>query len=271
MANVPPQGSSNYYRPGPPRANPMQPSGRISFDAISVAWRMISSDWGTWVPISLITLAIMYALSIPASVLSNVIAYGNPFPGFSAWGPRSGTFQTFPTHSFIIAEVLSVGFNLLLQGIEFVFFAGIMNIAVLRMEGRPASIGDMFVGFRRVAELLTAGIVYALLSFIGAVFCILPGLLVMSTLSLAPLLVLRQGLNGLDALKKSFEITRNNMWLMLGTWFCAYLLTLVGACACGVGLLFTFPILYATIAVIYYNLFGPQGEGPVQETAPQAG
>jgi uncharacterized membrane protein len=59
-----------------------------------------------------------------------------------------------------------------------------------------------------------------------------------------------------DAIRRSAEITRGYRWQLLGLGLLLIGINVVGALACGVGLLFTYGITAVTVAYAYKTLSG---------------
>lgn len=70
-----------------------------------------------------------------------------------------------------------------------------------------------------------------------------------------PLIVDRK-LQGLDAVKLSFRAAMANFWKLLIMMLLTSLMSFAGALACYIGIVFVFPIVYATIAKAYEQVFG---------------
>ena len=70
-----------------------------------------------------------------------------------------------------------------------------------------------------------------------------------------PLIVDRK-LQGFDAVKLSFRAAMANFWRLLIMMLLTSLMSIAGVLACYIGMFFVFPIVYATIAKAYEQVFG---------------
>lgn len=251
----PPGGSQ--VPPGAPTPNPYGP--RVDFEAIGTAWRMITADLGTWIVTTLIVLVITYALNMGIQVVMRIA-----FPIFGAenpFMPQLGASRPVSAEGMWSAFFMIYGFlfltSLLLQALTMTLNVGIMEMAVRRLEGRPISVGDVFVGFNHFIPILGISLATNLLAAIGFFLCIVPMFLVYGVLSFAPLLIVRGRARGIDALGMSFNILKPHMWMMALLVFCAQLLSGLGVCACCIGALFTYSIFPITIGVLYSSFFPP--------------
>ena len=82
-----------------------------------------------------------------------------------------------------------------------------------------------------------------------------------------PLIVDRK-LQGFDAVKLSFRGALANFWRLLGMSILTSLLSIGGILLCYVGMFLVFPIVYASIAVAYEQVFGLAGPNDVYEDLP---
>jgi hypothetical protein len=72
------------------------------------------------------------------------------------------------------APIIGVLAHLLLSG---VLYGGLYFAVLERLRGHPAVVGDVFAGFKRgFVQLVLAGVLTRLLTQIGFLFCVLPGI-----------------------------------------------------------------------------------------------
>jgi uncharacterized membrane protein len=82
-----------------------------------------------------------------------------------------------------------------------------------------------------------------------------------------PLIVDRK-LQGFDAVKLSFRGALANFWRLLGMSLLTSFLTIAGILLCYVGIFLVFPIVYASIAKAYEQVFGLAGPNENYENLP---
>ena len=253
MAQIPPNWS-NYYRPpgqwGPGGPLPPGPA-EVTIDAIGIAWNITKSDFGLWVPTVFLVIVINYAVSLPFNFATNLLVYGSIFP-----------FNPSFEQQMVALGVSLIG-SVIIQAVTYALHAGMMNMGLKKLEGAPTGVADLFSAFPKFLQLFAAGFLVGLVTGVGFVLLIVPGLYLMGALSLTPLLVVRQNLGPIDAMQRSMEIMKGGRaFAMFGVMFVAGLCSALGACACGIGMLFTLPIFYCTVAVTYYNFFASASAYP---------
>ena len=81
-------------------------------------------------------------------------------------------------------------------------------------------------------------------------------------------LIVDRGLSGFDAVKLSFKAAMANFWRLFGLMILGFLLNLGGVLLCIVGVYLVVPIIYASFAVAYEQVFGLNTSGNVGPDVP---
>jgi uncharacterized membrane protein len=133
---------------------------------------------------------------------------------------------------------------------------GIVWITLKHCRGEEVLFGDLFRGYEIFGASFLAGIVFSLMVGAGLIFCIVPGLILGALFCFVFPFMLDRGLSFPDAMKASLELGKGRHDLLdRGFFFLLALLAgLSGIVLCGVGLLFTWPFMWAAIAVAYEDL-----------------
>lgn len=236
--------------------NSRGPSARIRYGALGDAWRLISSDLGSWLVVSLIAVLLVTAGYVVFTLLS-----------------LAASLYLYHVGGLAVALIFTIPVTLLLSGV--------MRRGLSQMRGTrlpPTSIFDLggrgketarYAGYitavNVAAELINLGLYFALFSHPDLSMAIEYGLIVLlvrlplvgvqAVLTLGIPLVFDRGLSAGEAFSKTIETFKSHffsLWGMALLWgICAG----VGMLACGVGILFTFPIAILTPAVIFDDFF----------------
>jgi uncharacterized membrane protein len=143
---------------------------------------------------------------------------------------------------------------------------GITAFSLKVVRGQPVSFGDVFSGGKYFGRMFVGTIGMYIAAGIGFILCVVPGYIVMLGLSMFAFLIVDQGMAGIDALKKSWEMTKGHKLNIFVFGLLGFLVILAGALACGIGvLLVSYPMLTIGAAYIYEKLKG--GGGGVSPTA----
>lgn len=245
----------------------MQPSYEIKpevrwGDWYNEGWYMFASQWQTWVLHSLVSLLILGVplIILYALMIVPIIAAGsNPNPELPP--------------SFFIVLLLIYGWAIIGGSI---ISAGTWYTAVKQLRGEKISVGDMFGGLSFVPRMLGATLLLGILSIIGVMLCILPGLAVIGLFIFTFPLMIERNLGVIEAMQTSFGLTKKNLLMFALFGFVTYLVGSMGAYACYIGLLATYPLMFCIFTIAYRDSFGVRGaarfsaqaSGPQQVAAP---
>ena len=149
---------------------------------------------------------------------------------------------------------------LLVEQVPFIF--GVMHTGLFwfflrRIRGEEAKFEDAFAAFS-VAFLPTflGGIVFALLVGLGMLFCLIPGLILVTVWSFAWPLLIDRRLDFWPAMELSRKVLWPNFWGMFGLWVMNVLVLIAGVLCCYVGVFVAMPVVIAAQAYAYEDFFG---------------
>ncbi len=264
------------------------PAPQIDFGWLVQAWALFSAQAGVWIGTLLLwfflEIAVWVLLAIPTGVLASMRAIYTLLLTHPGTSPRP---SASPYQNFAQTEL----FSILLAGISAIFAGGLYRMALRQLRGEPISAGNLFSALPQSLPLLLVGIfipaVLGLLEGAGlwlmhfslsptaAVSVInitawLPALLLPGLVMFAPLLVVDAGASAPAALVGSVRLL-GRQWLMgILFYVVAALVSGLGAIACGVGMLATYPLLFLSITLGYLVLTHsvPLGERPPEAPLP---
>lgn len=133
---------------------------------------------------------------------------------------------------FIMSWIPFVGgiLELILGG---VLTGGLYFVCLRRMRGEPATVGDVFIGFKQACpQLILVGVLSSILSGLGSLLCLLPGLYLWVAWSLALPLVLDQRLEFWSAMELSRKMT-TRVWFQVFLLLVIFLLPVIAVVAAG--------------------------------------
>lgn len=200
-------------------------------------------------------------------------AYSFGWNGFTKnVGPLIGAAAIFLVVSGVIAGIgtgvrLSLGSGfvpyLAGTGVQVALSLGIQAVlnGLLIQAALPVADGarfefSRFTDFARVGPILVAGVLVGLVTLVGTLVCILPGIVAGFLLMYTPYFLVDQKMEPVAAMKASVELCRQNLGNTLVWWLLSTLTLLAGACLCGVGVLATLPITLLGTVYTYRTLQG---------------
>lgn len=244
----PPQGGF----PPPPSGYPPV-GGPPAFSvgtAFGWAWNKFSKNAVPLIVASLVFGIVIIALQAIVNIVQALVSPGDT----SYIADDSGFSFTYSATGVAGTIVAIVGWFLSLlvsAAIQSAFLGGIFDIA----NGQQVSVGSFFRP-RNVGNVVIAGLIVGVITTIGFILCIVPGLIASILLMFTTIAVLDRNLSPIDAIKSSFETAKNNIGPVLLVWLVSVAVVLVGALLCGVGLLVAIPVAALLLVFTYRTLNG---------------
>lgn len=145
--------------------------------------------------------------------------------------------------------------SLLLTG---VFYGGLYLYYLKTIRGQPAEFGDVFSGFSLAfVPLMLATLVSTVLTGLGCVLLILPGIYLAIAYAFTYLLVIDQKLEFWAAMEVSRRVITAQWWRMFGLLLLAGLIAMLGIIGLIIGVFITLPIAIGALAYAYEDLCRP--------------
>ena len=137
--------------------------------------------------------------------------------------------------------------------------AGIVWITLKHCRGQEVTLGDLFRGFDSFGNTFIAGIVFGLLVSLGLIFFVVPGIILGALFCFVFPFIVDRGMMFPEAMVASRKLGQGRTDLLAKTLFfmLAMIVGISGIVLCVVGLFFTWPLMWAVVAVAYEDLAGP--------------
>lgn len=222
----------------------------VRWEWISEAWTLFTKQWTVWVLMILITSLVIGALMtvIYVPIFLIVAAIG-------ASGADSGSSSMISILLFLAYPIIA----LIMGSAASYMLGGLYNAAFKQIRGEQITIGDAFSGGKYFTRLFVSGLLIGIAYLLGSMCLLIPGLIVLGFTFLSFPMVVEGGKGAIDAIKASIELTKKN-WLMFTLFALALnFLAGIGAMACGVGILATYPLLFLGHSLAYRDLVGIPG------------
>jgi uncharacterized membrane protein len=261
QGGYPPPPPAGYPPPPAPGWYPPPPSFGTGYghrfnvgDALGWAWNKFRQNLG---PLLIATLAYGVILVILGGIQQAVLDAVAPTPISTVDNFGNGMEFEYARDlgsGGVIALFLGSLIMILIAGaISSAYLAGILDIA----DGQQVTAGSFFRP-RNVGNVVIASLIVGILTQIGTVLCILPGLIASLLLMFTVVSVVDRNLPSFDAIKHSFEIVRAHFGEGVLVWLVSALIALVGVLLCGVGLLAAVPVAALFHVYAYRRLSGAE-------------
>ena len=227
MSQVPPPPPPASPPPPPPSGAVPTGGGGAAFnlgDAVSYGFNGLMKNIG---PMILITLVI---------VLVNLVL----------------TIIAFPFDNAFMRLII----NLIGWIVGMVLAMGLIRASLAVTAGRTPEVSMLFET-ENLGSYVIASILFGIGLFIGLILCIIPGIFFAVVFGFFGYVIVERGEQSpIDALKRAATITEGHRGALFGLMLVLFLINLVGAILCGIGLLFTYPLTAIAIAYAYRTLSG---------------
>jgi hypothetical protein len=224
---------------------------------IGEGWHMFAEQWGVWVVHMLVFFLAMLAPVVPIYLVIFGVAVA------ARDNPQAANVIILPLMLVLMLAVFLLAAFLT---------GGAYRTALKQLRGEPISLGDLFSGADCFGRLFAGMLLVTLLSFVGTLLCFFPAFIVAGLVFFTFPLIVDRGMGPLEAVQASVDVTRGD-WLMFTCFaFVVQLIAGVGAFACYVGLLASYPLLFTISAVAYRDCFNVQGArrfGPAAQPSQQ--
>lgn len=227
-----PSAGDPLYPVAPSPAPAPNRAGTVSTAAINEAWETIKPNLATWIGVALVYLLIVGALNFVQGMLQTHDGQGIP---------RQNPFSLF--------------FLFLASAASLFLSAGLFKVALTQLRTGRAEFGELFNIFDVAAPLFIAAVLTTLVTSLGFVLCVIPGVIASLGLSMINPLIIDQKVDAIVAMKRSWEVCKDHLSSLFVLGLVLSLIVTVSLCFCGLGVLITLPLLYMTMAIVYRDLF----------------
>lgn len=238
-----PPAQSGYPAVGPPGYGGAQPYN--VGEAFSWAWNKFTKNAGPLIIATLVYGLILIVLQVIVNLVQAAVS-----PGVSDYSSSgSGFSYSWSTTSMGLGGILIsiVGwFVSLIVGaaIQSGYISGVLDIA----NGQQVSVGSFFRP-RNIGQVIIAGLIVGVITTIGFVLCIIPGVIASIMLVFTVVALLDRNMSPVDAVKTSFDLSKANFGNVFVTWLAMVATAVVGALLCGIGLIVAVPV--AALILVY--------------------
>jgi uncharacterized membrane protein len=120
------------------------------------------------------------------------------------------------------------------------------------MRGEDADIKYLFEGFKtKYLKIVLANLIVIALAIIGFILLIVPGIIVLCRLAFVPYLVMDKDLEPMQAVEKSWQMTRGHGWKIFWMAIIAFFLYIGGLIVFIVGIIISIMWVHAAFASLY--------------------
>lgn len=151
---------------------------------------------------------------------------------------------------------LSAALQLTITIALYPLMAGVLMIGIRHSVGLPVSWKVAFGYFSYLLPIVIVAFLSTVLTFVGLLLLIIPGLYLSLAYMLVIPLVVDKGLGPWQALEASRQAIHRCWFKVFGLYFLMALICLVSMIPLGLGMIWTLPMFVMVSAILYRELFG---------------
>jgi zinc-ribbon domain len=158
----------------------------------------------------------------------------------STFADLKSNFLTHVVATLLTSIIGGFAFGLLVAPLQ----VGYMKLVERIEKGEAVTFTDIFKGFDHFVPALVAFLISAVITGIGFVFCIIPGLVLMPLIPLSLYLVAQGEKDGVQAVQRAWGHLKRNLLMAMITMIVLSALGSLGVIFCFVGIFLTLPLVY---------------------------
>ncbi|KQW46916.1 hypothetical protein ASC77_17100 [Nocardioides sp. Root1257] len=248
----PPTGGYGQVPPPPPPAPPGGTGGYSVGNAFSYGWTKFTQNVGQILIAVLVLVGVLIVIQAIGFFLGRAAACDPQLTYNSSTGETH--LDTCNGGIFVVQNIISWIFSLISWVISMIIGAGIVRAALDITEGKELDPKTILTP-TKLPEVIVASLLIGVATFVGFILCVIPGLLIMFFTSYTLYFLMdKQELGAIDAIRASFEFTKNNAGNVILWFLLSVVAWLVGACLCGIGLIVAVPVILIGTAYTYKTL-----------------
>jgi len=134
-------------------------------------------------------------------------------------------------------------------------------------RGDKVEVKDMFAAFGNYWNAVLASLLVSVITFIGVILLIIPGIYLGCKLAFTPFLVVDRKMAVIDAVKESWRMTGGHGWKVFLIGLLAIPIVIAGAICLGVGIIISIMWISLALASLYHAV-STSGEVAVKQGGP---
>ena len=207
---------------------------------ISRAWELMQRNFWPIVGVSFLVVVVLSAV--------------NQGIGLIYRAPMNAIIQD---HEITVGGGLLIFFGMLLgMPIQYILLGGLYNFYLKMIRREKCGVEDAFAGFTQApGRLALAGFLIGVLTLLGAVLCLLPGIYLSIAWLFATPLIIDKKLGAWEAMELSRKLVTRHWFMVFALMIVVALLSACGVLACCIGVLVTMPLSWLAMIYAYEDIF----------------
>lgn len=149
--------------------------------------------------------------------------------------------------------MLYILLNVLTFIVNAIIGMGLIKISLEFIDNKKPKFSDLFY-VKPLVNFILASLIRGVITFIGFILLIIPGIIFSIRLQYVPYLIVDKNLPPVEAIKKSWKMTKGNTWNLFFFGILLFLVNVLGAILLLVGLFVTVPLTMLATTFVYRKL-----------------
>ena len=158
--------------------------------------------------------------------------------------------------------IVGIAVNIASMAVTAPLLMGVVMLGVKRAAGSAVSAGRVVGYLDKTLPAAGASVLTTLLTYVGAIFLILPGIYLGLAYGLTMPLIADRNLPVWEAMETSRKALTHKWFRIFGLYLVVGLATIASAIPLGIGLIWTVPWSIAVVGVLYRRIFGTAAAAP---------
>jgi hypothetical protein len=182
-------------------------------------------------------------------------------------GPATASWKADNTSWFNLVWFFPVAFFGMVYGFLFkpVISYGKRYLFLKAMRDEETDLRVLFEGFKsKYFKIVLANLIVFALAVIGFILLIVPGIIVLCRLVFVPFLVMDKDLEPMQAVERSWQLTRGHGWKIFFMGVISFFIIIAGFVALFVGVIISFMWIHSAFATLYQSvMYQSVDENPI--------
>jgi uncharacterized membrane protein len=223
--------------------------------AIKYGWEKFLQHWQAVVVALIIGFVIIVVLGVIGYLIQSALTSTDECTvRFTNNGVvrSSGCGDSVSTFTYLFAAALFQFLILLGMSILQLF---VIRATLMIVRGEPLDASKV-MSTDRLGSYIVGAIIVGILTFVGFILCVLPGIAVGIFALFWGYFLVDKGMSPIEAITASFNLVKDNFGPVILFWLLTILVTIAGAIVCGVGLIVAIPVVVIGTGYMYMRLQG---------------
>ena len=229
------------------------PPARPKMDAgvaFSWAWSTFTAHWRA--------LVVPGVLMVLATIVPLIAYFVLLFPAIDAFTEAAADpYATSDVGIGVdVGSLVVVGVLYLVAIIASFYVQASMTSGALRVADGEQPTVSMFLVPRNLGRVVVTALLVGIIVTVGSVLCIVPGLIAAFFLQFAIIACIDRNSSATEAIRTSFDVAKTRTGDSLLTFLCLYVINMLGAAVCFLGVVISAPLGQLFFAHCYRQLIG---------------